>query len=111
MFSPETPYPLPSRSLARACGARLIYYVVWNMRFAHVPHHIVNCLRGEAAREAKMRGRKLQESDTLLLRDIQNDQELHSKHSRKRSTGVSEKRAISAIERAIFPAALMMEAS
>jgi hypothetical protein len=23
---------------------------VWNMRFAHVPHHILHCLRGEAAR-------------------------------------------------------------
>src|SRR6266566_2634864 len=46
----------PSRLLARACGARLIYYVLWNRREAPVPQHIINCWRGKAAPAAGERG-------------------------------------------------------
>src|SRR5215469_14846965 len=44
------PVCFPSRSLTRACGARLIYLVVWNRRFAPVLHNRIHGLRGEAAR-------------------------------------------------------------
>jgi len=40
---------LPSRALARACGARLFEGVWWNLRFAQVPPNTLNFMRGEAA--------------------------------------------------------------
>jgi len=49
---------LPSRSLARAYDARLISFVWWNMREAHVPPHKIFS-RGEAARAPGERGRSL----------------------------------------------------
>ena len=39
-------------------GARLIQYVLWNMRFVHVPQHIINVLRGMAAEEDGSRLRR-----------------------------------------------------
>src|SRR5215469_13471219 len=35
---------LPSRSLARACGARLMEYMLRKMREAHFPQHILHHL-------------------------------------------------------------------
>src|SRR6266568_8630407 len=37
--------------LSRGFAAQMMYYVVWNMREAHVPHNVIHLLRGEAARE------------------------------------------------------------
>ena len=36
-----------------------MYFSVWNMRQAHVPHNNIHYLRGEAARAPGERGRKL----------------------------------------------------
>src|SRR5215469_15747219 len=40
---------MPILLAARACGTRLIYFVLWEMRFAHFPQNKVNCVRGAAA--------------------------------------------------------------
>src|SRR5215469_7200877 len=49
----------PSRSLARAYGACLVYCVVWSRRSAPAPHHTIYFLRGEAARAPSERAKLL----------------------------------------------------
>ena len=44
-------------------GTRLLSCMMWNRRLAPVPHHIINFLRGEAARVPSERGQRLGESD------------------------------------------------
>src|SRR6266566_3714725 len=39
-------------------GTCLCYYIMWNMRFAHVPHNIINILSGEAARAPRRESAK-----------------------------------------------------
>ena len=56
---PDSQRLRPLSQGARACGARLIYDVVWTMRFAHGPHHIINRLRGEAARVSDRDGNQI----------------------------------------------------
>jgi len=42
---------------ARACGTRLIEYVLWKNALSRIfPQNILNCVRGEAARVSGERG-------------------------------------------------------
>jgi len=48
-----------SLSLARACGTRLIEFILWNLRKAQVPQNKLNRLCGEAVRISGERGQNL----------------------------------------------------
>jgi len=44
---------IPITIVCCACGACLIYYVVWDMREAHIPHNITFARRSRASTRGK----------------------------------------------------------